>query len=90
MVKTPQRIPEPPPIFEHQVKLFNQSAELRLGIQLVYFILIKSLGKNRVPVLCKMSPVYSIMTLAIQCPATKNPNEFVLTGFQQFWKLGGS
>lgn len=86
LVKTP-RIPEPPPIFEHQVKLLDQSTVLRLGIQLVgyrYFILIKNLGENRIPNLCKMSSVYSIMILAIQFPATKKPDEFVSTGFQQF------
>lgn len=91
LVKTPQRRAESPPVFEHPMKLFNQSTELKLGIQLVgnkCFILMKCVGKTGSQFFGKMSfmsSVYYIMTLAIQFPATKKKNEeFASTGFQQF------
>lgn len=77
------------------MKLFNQSTELRLGIQVVEyrcFILIKSLGENKNP--SSLEKVFYVICLqyydfSYTVPMYKN-EDVLSTGFQQFWKLHGS
>lgn len=89
LLKTLQRITESPPTFEQSMKLFNQSTELRLGIQVVEyrcFILIKSLGENKNP--SSLENVFFVICLQyydFSYTVLMYKNEDVLsTGFQQF------